>query len=576
MFHTSWYLIGAILKNFLRRKVNLALLVVVPLVLISLIFLSFNPEGLMKVPIGVVQDSDSVFVHYEQRFQTQFQLSNYSDLGDCLFALENHIQFVCVVVESEDNFHIRVYYDNTREPVIWEILQLIQATIDGLNQELSREQTESLLDGFSDMHENIVQYEDFFSQSAQSITRYLDTLRSVKIELEAARDTLRDTSRVMKEDLERLDWVNRDLSEQVTNHWLSVEDNLLDFEQILWNMNVSEYQKEPLLLAISQFRTQIRTVHFGINSQFESFNMQLEDYNHKLHGLETFLSFLDNQIRVVDTMSADLSAFQNQLRTNSRSLARLNSDFVAVDSVNIDQLLKPVSYEAQPAYVPYYDEFLDEFESLDSQQQAQLVVRGLNMLSLQTIYPTILFLITIFLSLLISNFISLVQINSSSYVRLRLIRGIFFSDLFSVFFSCLIVVLLPVVFVLVAGSLLFQLSFERFIFEILLVLVLTISFFVLLGMLLAYSIQKESIALLLTTFLLVFFIFVSGMLLPLERMSTFMYFFADNFPAHLSSQMFKQLVFYGQYEFFVQYILSMFGWLLLLFGALILVKRFRA
>ena len=57
MFKTI-QLIKANLKRFIRDWKAISLLIVFPLILIGVVFVSFNPSGLRKVPVGIISVSE--------------------------------------------------------------------------------------------------------------------------------------------------------------------------------------------------------------------------------------------------------------------------------------------------------------------------------------------------------------------------------------------------------------------------------------------------------------------------------------------------------------------------------------
>ena len=186
-------------------------------------------------------------------------------------------------------------------------------------------------------------------------------------------------------------------------------------------------------------------------------------------------------------------------------------------------------------------------------------------------------LITLFLSLLISSFITLGEINSPASVRVKLVCGVFLAQFISVFVSSMLVICVPIICILWLGNSLFMIPIFLNLAPAATILLLLSGVIVLVGMLLAYVIKKESITLLVSSFFLVFLLFFSGMLLPVERMSSLPGTIASYFPGRIALAALFKTIFYGQgmaaISMELQYLLA---WLLGLTIIALAVKKLKS
>ena len=187
---------------------------------------------------------------------------------------------------------------------------------------------------------------------------------------------------------------------------------------------------------------------------------------------------------------------------------------------------------------------VDFIQELESENIFDDMMKGINLIGLQTLFPKLLLLIVIFLSLLISTFICLSEINSPANVRVSTIRCVSFHEFFATYTSSLIIIFPPILIVLVLGYTIFELSIP-FLWVFIAMYLLSTTF-IMLGMSLSYLVVKESITMLITTFLLMFLLFFSGYILPIERMSTVSKIIAEISPGKISLDLFNQLTFYHQ------------------------------
>ena len=219
---------------------------------------------------------------------------------------------------------------------------------------------------------------------------------------------------------------------------------------------------------------------------------------------------------------------------------------------------------------------MTDIDFLHDKDMEKNAVKGFNMISLQTIFPNVLFVVVLFISLLISSFICITEIKSSANQRVHLIRGIFLHELASLFISTAFITTIPILCVLLVGEFVFKLHIFGNLFSVMFTLVLVASVFILIGMLLSYLIKKESITLLVVAFVLVFFIFISGFLLPAERMNEIPGLFATNSPLKIGLTAFNKIIFHAQgFNEIIGELLILIGWFVSLLTMVIIIKKLR-
>src|SRR3989338_10391501 len=132
-------LLIASFKGFIRNWKSVLLLIVVPLILISTIFATFNPLGIQKTPVGLVLQNESMQLDDINDYVSSFLIiTEYKDLDDCFKELKQYKQYVCFVISNEYAIVLDVHFDNTRTPIIWEILAQIKGAIDYLQKQKSK------------------------------------------------------------------------------------------------------------------------------------------------------------------------------------------------------------------------------------------------------------------------------------------------------------------------------------------------------------------------------------------------------------------------------------------------------
>lgn len=560
-------LIKATLKSFVRNKTSILLLIVAPLLLIAVIFLSFNPDGLRKIPVGVIDESSSLDLFaYENSYLSYLSLKPFQDLDLCLLELRQYKRYVCIHLIERDKIILNIYYDNTKEPVIWEILERIKGTVDRLQKEQSKKSMTTMVDGFKTTNAKLAQYQKDIQNIQKEIDVYIREIDATQRDLTQARSQLSSTINQMDSDIYQINLAKNNILSTKNNFQLSILNQLNYIDQVSNNTRMYTSNSRSI---ISSFENQL-------NSQLYTFDQRIRTYEYASSDGKNQISNMNTGIIKINNVKSKLNIYKQDVFRTSNDLNTIKTDLDKVITLDLDGVISPVIMEAQPAYVPEVaTKYVANYENENAEAPpVEEIIKGINMISLQTIFPTVLFLILLFLSLLISSFVCLSEINSSAHTRISLIRKIFFSEFISTFLSSLIIVIIPLMLILVAGDLLFQINILNHFLTVLVIIGLTSTFFILIGMMMAYLIRKESITLLLTTFLLVLFIFLSGIILPLERMSAFSNILAESFPTYLGVSMFNRAVFYNQ-AITPEYLIQMTLWLVVFLLCTLLVKRLK-
>jgi hypothetical protein len=565
VMNKTFPLISAILKSFVRNKTSIFLLVVSPLLLIGVIFMSFNADGLQKIPVGIISTSTEFNINdLENSYFSYLKMTRFDNLDLCMLELKKYNQYACIKVTESNTITLDLYYDNTQEPVIWEIIERIKSTVDLIQKQKSEELASDFLGKFHVTSGKVSTFQEGLSEVGQDIGHYIIDIDNEAKYIASARTDFISQLDLMASDIEDAKLAKSDLKEAKDRYYEQSISALNFLDDSMWdaNSNVSP----QLVQSSNNLRSQINGYNSVSESRFSTLDYKISSYEAAESRSRGYVYNMGQGLLQLETTKDQLRQYQTSIQKTNVEIQRIKDELTGLESVSADNLVNPVVIKGNPTYIP--DVQVDAILSGNQSEQAKTLIKGVNMISLQTIFPTILFLIMLFLSLLISTFICLGEINSSSAVRRGLMKHIVIPELLSVFISSMIVVVIPVFFVLMTGDLLFRIHIIENVLPVMAIVTIICSIFVLLGMAIAYLVRKESIALLVTTFILVMLIFLSGFILPIERMSPFSYAFSSIFPSHVGLSAFNRLVFYGQNFQTIQYFPLLMAWLA---GLIILV-----
>lgn len=527
-------LIAATLKSFLRSRRTLVILFLLPLLLISSIFVSFNPDGLRPVPAGVVLESGLAFSEAEELFD-MLVLTEHDGKEQCIDRVREHDSYLCIYVYGSEPVTVEISYDNTREPVVWEVINLLEYRVQYIQRQRSAQAAESLF-------ASIGSFDAYLGSVAQStelgqnqLARYeadvsdmrVD-LRVSRVELSASLDTLESDIASSREDLEAARLERERMIDDMNAY---LDDTYAYIEAAEDAYPNGSLELTQLRYRLDNLRDEVDAYERESEAEFDAYERTLDLSEQRaregreavsdMRASESELSAVEADIR---SGRADLS----ELRTTTLEYERAVADTLETGSQPIVDSVRLVSY---PVYIPYAIESGDE--------------AGFDLLSYQTLFPSLLMLVAVFFGLLLSSFMTITYVTTPAYVRLRLVQGAWFSDFVAMFVSSVLIASVSVGLVFSLGFFLFKIpidgiaSFAIILFGILSVLTL-------MGMAIVHLVWSESMSIIVSMFAIVSLLFSSGFILPIERMSSWAAALSAVNPVTIGLEAFDRMIFYAR------------------------------
>ena len=556
-------LTGATLKSFIRNWTSIVLLIIMPLILITLLFFSFNPNGIQKIPIGVISEYKELDIKsYENSYFSYLRISEYTNLAECTQNIKLHKEYICMNIHGSSPIVVDIYYDNTQNVVIWEILERIKSSVDYLQKQKSKEQVSDFLVKFRDALGKLTALNQQIGTTNTQIDTYIYNVDNAIGELSSAKSDLSTTISEMDQDISDIKSTESDMRSSKNQMYSSTLSYINYYESTLSQNNLP-YDTSA--------RNNLNTYNNRIESQFSDVDARVSRYETASSKGKSYMNNIDGEIMQLRDIKSQLGQHKASLQKSKSDIDTVQGNFNGIGTLDAELLINPIVLYNTPTYIPQTSQV-----SKSEVVTANDVIKGINLLSLQTIFPTMLFLIVLFLSLLVSNFIALSDINSPASQRIRLIRHISIYNMVSTYISSLIIVTIPMFCVLLMGSAIFQLPIFANFFNVFIILFMVASIFIMLGSLLAHMIRKESITLLATTFLLIFFIFLSGFILPTEKMSSVVGAASNAFPGKIGLNAFDKIVFYNLGTSSIVPELTLLTiWFIVMTVAVMIVRRIR-
>lgn len=517
---------------------------------IASFFASFSAAGLQKVPVGIIVEEGIALDEFKNSLSGILITKDFANLDDCLNELKQYKQYVCVDITKDIAYHLDVHYDNTKTLVIWGVINQIKTTVDWIKKEKTKEAAERILE----QAEKGPQYISGAKRELLVVERAIDDygrevdsgIKAIDLQARSARTNIDKMSESFSD-------VNSQLSnlqysrETSKNNVINNIDSISTYAGYLLYLNPPANQYgmsigDKAVKAKQELNVYDKLVLAAITSAADEASI----FYGVQGNAENALNNLDSGINSLSRAKTGLEGSKNAVSEARNNLNMLEGYVNSFQGIDAESVADPIQMNFRPTYLPEANLKLAEKFKNGEQDEITLLIKGETLLSFQVIFPKILLLIVMFLSLLTSTFICMNYLNSPANNRIMIINKMFFPSFFSVFIAAFFITIIPIIFVILLGNYLFLLPFLSNIILILFVVAISASIYVLIGMSLSYLIKDKSLTLLVSIFILIFLLFFSGFILPIERMGAVPAKIAGNFPGNLAADVLNKVLFYGQ------------------------------
>ena len=490
------------IKEFIRNWRSIILLLILPLFLIGSFFISFSAKGLQDLPIGVITNDNVDIGEINSRLSQVLVTKEFKNLDECLFELKQYKQYACteIIKNNQFGYDLNLYYDNTKPLVIWGVVNQIKNIVDWVKKEKIKEIATKVL------------------EQAGNAPSYINKIESELNNLETNFDGYTST----------------------LDNSVSSIDNLKSNQQLYYSNSMSNLE------SLDQYAD---SLIFSGQQPYLQYGSEIKAKNDLLRNN---LNLQNNNVNSLTSENTNLNNVKNSLRNNKDVLIEMKSSLNSlryylgeINTIDPETIADPIQLKFNPTYLPKIDpKTLEKYKNNES--NIDTLIKGENLLTFQVIFPKILLLIVMFISLLTSSFVCLSYLESPATIRIKTIKKMFIPSFLAVFISSFLIIIIPIICVVILGNYLFLLPFFKKILIILLLISISMSIYVLIGMGLSYLIKKKSLTLIVSIFLLIFLLFFSGFILPIERMGRVPAKIASNFPGNIASDALNKVVFYDQ------------------------------
>jgi ABC-type multidrug transport system permease subunit len=522
------------IKMLLRSKTSSLIIILGPLLIIFLVGIAFDNTGYHNIKIAAYSpDYSDLADSYITRLSSQSYrvFKTESELA-CVDAVKKGTYHACIifspdlVVSKDLESEIKIYIDNSKLNIAWIIKDTVFEKIDDKSKELSKSLSDVLLTAFEEIKNEV----DIRKKSVVDLTTKNDILigqaDSVSSKIENIKMTYDDSVPVSQISSgidsavsgfnsykAKVDTIINDLDTEIDN-----------IEGALADLNCSG-SLSSIRDSISQAKDVISTS--SNDTDFETAKASVEE-------LESYLDSITREISNIKAQISVLDASKKDAKSESQSMKQGLLDQLG-KIVEVQKGLNNIESKISNIQIKDSDVISDPIRT----SVVPVVVEATH---LTYLFPSLLVLIIMFVSLLVSS--TLVQMEKISNAHFRNLisptKTIFFNA--GAFVVTLLVVMLQLLIILVITDLSFDTAILHNIFFILLVSLVSATLFILLGIFLGNIFNSEETSLLGTLVLGLALLMVSGTILPLEYMPISVRAVADFNPFVLTYQMLRDII----------------------------------
>lgn len=587
-------------KNFkliFRNWSSLVLIILAPLLLILLVGYSMSGDSLHDIHIGVVAQDNIDLSEFQKNITGMAELEKYSNLASCLGDMALAKTHICIAIEGNltpeggdtlPNGKVDFYIDNTRMKISLPLLTQIKDFFGITSERISLVSTETIFD-------NLQNFLGFLNDRIDDMEEAKNEADSIRLDLIERRKQLVDVRDDFKpkyllvKKFQKEVHTYADMTENATSEFFTAFDTIEaknnEIRQALANLsatldNASSQMKNLNLTQLNMTYSNMTLTPSDINLSlvFESMdllNNAVDEAGNDVAGIKesankTF-ELMNNATAALDGVVAELDRIdellESEINRTDKYIEMINASVAKMDVVLADS-------RAKIKEVSRFDSSITEQLIRPLTQSFTKVRTGVE--DIQLAFPVLLTTVIVFISLLFSNIITLLEIYNKAYTRniLAPVNDLVYTA--GLALTNFIIIIFQIGVLLAVAQLSFGMAITSHLGSVLLVAILLTLTFIFIGMIIGYLSSNIQTSILISTFTALIFFLFSDMLNALEAMPKFAALIASYNPVVIANAMFRQIMFFNiPLQFMIKDLMILAAYCILTGGLLLLVSKIK-
>lgn len=508
-----------VLKNFkvlFRLKTSLLAIIFGPLLVIFLIGFAFNSPSTIQISVGYhAPDNSTLTLDFIDTMEENgYLLKSFPDNQSCTRELEHGLIHTCIVfpanftIEKDKVNMITFFVDKSRVNLVYNVIEGVSEQIGIKSEELSKSLTEKLTSTLTSTGTVI-------DSNIGSLIKIKKDVASSSTDAQDIRDDLSaidlDSDLVeidADEEIDSVEYTVASILDQVrdaeefaaTNLSNSAVDEIFDdlVDDIIDLQNESDHALDELRAAISSASASLDEVAGKLDTAKEKTASSKDSINKLQDKLQSIASDIDDVKVSLESASRDIST---------------------IEITSSDQIVNPITTRIETV----------------SSESNQLMI----------LFPYVLMLIIMFVGLMLSS--TLVVVEKKSRASFRVFTTPTRDEYFilTTFITAFIIVAVQLAIILGAVSYFLIDVFTANLGLNILLIALASSIFIMLGMAIGYLMNSQQGSNMFSISIGAIFLFISNMVLPIETVAPYLQKIAQFNPYVLASEMFRKSILFG-------------------------------
>lgn len=508
-------------KIFFRSKVSAFIIFLGPLLLVSLIGMSFSNTQLPGLTVGTYAPNYNDFTNsiISKIEANKFQIKKFDSKDVCSVAVKRGDSAICLLFpENMDatNNEVTFVVDYSKMNLVWMVVDIFSNKVSERSTELRYSYTTDLLD-------KVVKTQEDLAKEKSN----LESLKTLQIESE-------DTAKVAQSSLNEIN-PSTDIGASkmtqakssistIASRLDSAKSSIVSAKSKVSGSSLSETERDAINADLVSAEARVNDAKIYVNGNsttdsiasivneidlaLQSAKLQLEDIKKKRDNVKGEI------ISLQDSIGDSIKASEDLKTALESTMSRISS----IKSSDAAQIVSPIKTKIEPV----------------STQETHFTY----------LFPTLIVLIIMITAVLLSSTLVMNEKKSKSVFRNYITPTSDWIFNLGTFFTAFFAILIQLFIFLLISWLFFATDIFSSFGQSLLILVLITSTFILLGMLIGYIFKSEETYVLASVTISALLLFLSSTVMPIESISDSVRQFASATPFVVSENLLRQAMFF--------------------------------
>ncbi len=548
-------LLTIIQKNFrifIRSKVSALIIFLGPVLLVSLIGLSFSNTQLPGLTVGVYSPTYNDFTNsiISKVEENKFIVNKFKNNETCSDAVKKGDAAICLVFPvnmDKNNNEVTFVVDYSKLNLVWIV-------VDIFSNKVGERSTELRYNYATDLLSRVVSTKDDLQKQKSDVDSLVSKQGESKTTLTSASTGLSEINPTIEPGIDVNAGTAKSSISQIRSDLDSAKSKIADARASVSNSGLSDSDKSDITGSLD-----------SANSVLAGANIYLEG-NGSINSLEY----------IVTTIDTALVNAQQQLEQIKAKKQAVSGDLVTLESSLTDSIL------AVDSLNNVLSDMISRLENVQSSDAEQLVspikTKIEPVASAEThfnyLFPTLIALVVMITAILLSSTLVMSEKKSKSFFRNFITPT---SDLMfnlGTFLTSVAAIVIQMIIFLIVSGLFFDTKITDSIGTTSLILLFVISTFTLLGMLIGYLFKSEETYVLAAITVSTILLFLSSTVMPIESISDSVRKFASFTPFVVSEGLLREAMFF-KFGFLtlIPDMLILIGYIAIFFGVIVAIQK---